>query len=577
MNDQKIENLLNLALSATRREREESIELEVGYDSSNDTWDVIIRYSGDIEQLRGPNLIITPLLNNYAIVTLPQSRLSDFSALPQVEYVEKPKRLFFTLSQARAASCVNAVQSGSFNLQGQGIWIACIDSGVDYSHPDFCNPDGTTRILKLWDQTIPGNPPEGYFLGTVYTEEDINRALKATTPMAREEIVPSRDVTGHGTGVLGIAAGNGRSSQGVQRGVAPLSKIIVVKLGLPRENSFPRTTELLQAIDYVVKLAFTEHVPVAINLSFGNAYGSHSGDTLLETYIDSVAGVGRSVISVGTGNDGASGGHTSGILEEGVEKGVQFGIGTYESTINLQIWKQYMDVVDIIIVHPNGQRLGPIHATQGPQRMQLLNTDILLYYGEPSPYSTSQEIYLDFLPKDTYIDSGTWEIRFIPQKIVRGNYDMWLPGGNVLNELTRFYEPTPLTTLTVPSTAEKVIGVGAYDSKTNAYAPFSGRGFTRIENLIKPTIVAPGVNIITTKSGGGYQAMTGTSFATPFVTGGAALLMDWGITQGNDPYLYGQKVRAYLVSGARHLPGETIYPNPQIGFGALCVRDSLPV
>ena len=81
---------------------------------------------------------------------------------------------------------------------------------------------------------------------------------------------------------------------------------------------------------------------------------------------------------------------------------------------------------------------------------------------------------------------------------------------------------------------------------------------------------------MTTKSGGGYSAVTGTSFAAPMVTGAAALLMEWGIVRGNDPYLYSDKVKAYLRKGAKALPGFEAYPNPEVGWGALCVSESLP-
>ena len=148
-----------------------------------------------------------------------------------------------------------------------------------------------------------------------------------------------------------------------------------------------------------------------------------------------------------------------------------------------------------------------------------------------------------------------------------GQYEMWLPGDAVLNRGTGFLFPTDRTTLTIPSSASRVISVGAYDARTFAYADFSGRGFTRLTNLVKPDLVAPGVEVVTATTGGGYAAFTGTSFATPFVTGSAALLMEWGIVRGNDPYLYGEKVKAYLRRGAKTLPGFARYPNEEVGYG----------
>ena len=132
------------------------------------------------------------------------------------------------------------------------------------------------------------------------------------------------------------------------------------------------------------------------------------------------------------------------------------------------------------------------------------------------------------------------------------------------------------TTLTIPSSASRAISVGAYDARTFAYADFSGRGFTRLTNMVKPDLVAPGVEVMTTTVGGGYAAFTGTSFATPFVTGSAALLMEWGIVRGNDPYLYGEKVKAYLRRGAKKVPGFDEYPNEEVGYGALCTAQSIP-
>lgn len=230
-----------------------------------------------------------------------------------------------------------------------------------------------------------------------------------------------------------------------------------------------------------------------------------------------------------------------------------------------------MDEVSVSLVSPSGVRVGPIQEILGSQQFVLNQTQILLYYGEPSPYSTSQEIYIDFIPQRDYVNQGIWRIELRPGRIVSGQYDLWLPSEAALNRGTAFLRPTDDTTLTIPSTASRVITVGAYDALTFAYADFSGRGYYQ-----KPDLVAPGVDVTTVAARGGYASFSGTSFATPFVTGSAALLMEWGIVRGNDPYLYGEKVKAYLRRGAKPLPGFTQYPNSLVGYGALCLEDSLP-
>ncbi len=578
MADQKIENLLNLALNATRREREKSLELDVGYSRDDKEWELIVKYSGTLNELREIGIQVVELSNEFAILTVPESLVERLADFPQIEYVEKPKRLFFQAANGRRVSCVPPVQNPPFSLFGSGVLVAIIDSGIDYTNPDFRNDDGTTRIRNLWDQTIMGNPPEGYLIGTEFTREQIDEAIKQPTVPMRMQIVPSVDVSGHGTSVAGIAAGNGRGSRGrIYRGVATQSELLVVKLGNPREEGFLRTTELMQAIDYVVRKALFYKQPVAINISFGNTYGSHDGTSLLERFIEDIANIWKSVICIGTGNEGRSAGHKAGIVRENEETVIQLAVQEQEPALNLQIWKAYYDIMDISFVSPSGERIGPIQEVLGTQRFSVGNTELLLYYGEPSPYSTAQEIYVDFLPKEVYINSGIWEIVLTPRKIISGNYAMWLPSENVLNPGTAFLFPTETGTLTIPSTASRTIGVGAYDALTFSYADFSGRGQRGTGRLSKPDIVAPGVNVTAPTTSGTYASFSGTSFATPFVTGGAALMMEWGIIKENDPYLYGEKVKAYMQRGARPLPGFTEYPNPQVGYGALCVRDSIPI
>lgn len=295
----------------------------------------------------------------------------------------------------------------------------------------------------------------------------------------------------------------------------------------------------------------------------------------METYLNNVANVGRTVICVGTGNNGNDNLHAAGTLKRGEVSEIAFSVSAYEPVLNVQLWKAYTDEMEIYMESPQGQVIGPLYEQLGPQRYRMGNTEILIYYGKPGPFQVTQEIYFDFIPQDTYISGGVWKIRLRGRRIREGGYYLWLPGGQVLNPGTGFYSPDVEETITIPATADKVVTVGAYDSRLNAFADFSGRGGPAL-TYPKPDLAAPGVNITAPVPGGGYGIVTGTSFAAPFVTGAAALLMEWGIVRGNDPFLWGEKVKAYLRRGAQPLRGFEIYPNPEIGYGTLCVQKSIP-
>ncbi len=573
MADQKLENLLELSLDVSEQTREKSENLSAGYDPEEKTWEVILRYSGAVDELVSRYGAVTPLLGGYAVAVVTEAALRELSQEPMVEYIEKPKALSFAVYEGKLVSCIPPVQRAPLNLTGKGVLVAVVDSGIDIFHYDFRNEDGTTRLAGLWDQTVStGEPPQGYQIGTYFSKEQINEIL------ARGDRAPTVDNSGHGTHVTGIAAGNGRASDGHQRGVAYESDILVVKLGAARPDGFPQTTGLMMAVDFCVRKSLELGQPMALNLSYGNNYGPHDGTSLLETYLDSVAGIGRITICIGSGNEGSRSRHAALKLSMGTNYQIEFAVAPGEYSLGMQLWKNYADRFVVTLVAPSGESVILSENARGTYQYLVDGTDTLWYFGEPSPYSLDQEIYFELLSarEETPVTSGIWKLIITPREIAEGMIHLWLPSGGSINEDTGFLVPTADLTLTIPSTASKPVTVGAYNGDTGSFASFSGRGY-RYGSYAKPDLVAPGVDIVSCSPGGGYTMRTGTSMACPFVTGSAALLMQYGIVNGRDPYLYGQKVKAYLIRGAKPLAGQTQVPDASAGWGALCLRDSVPV
>lgn len=568
MTNQKLEDQLSLALDTPAQMREKSDNLDTGYAPSENTWELIVKYNGNLDRLTG-GIRVEPLIAGYAIVTIPENLIGAFSRMEEIEFIEKPKKLYPQVTAGLGASCFYPLLqpvSGKA-LSGQGVYMAILDSGIDYTDPMFRYADGTTKIAWLWDQGKRADaekgekPPQGFFTGVEYSRKMLNANLQKNSERL------TTDVTGHGTNVAKIAV------QG-----APESELIVVKLDTAR-GTYPSTVSLLRAFTYVAKKAQAENMPVAINLSYGNTYGAHDGSSLLERFIDNITEVGRNVICIGAGNEGASAGHFAGKLSENEIQRISFAMGTYERSFSLQLWKWYADRMDISILSPAGEQYLIRNQDVGGEAQQAVmeQTKLLIFSGRPQPYRKREEVYIDFIPAETYLNTGIWTIEITPRRIVNGELRLYMPSAVVRSENTRFLLPSPAQTLTIPSTAQKVITVGAYNAYVRSYAAFSGRGDAgsdRAENN-KPDLTAPGVNIRIGEGEGG-AVVSGTSYATPFVTAAAALLMEYGIVQGNDPFLYGEKVKAYLHAGARQLPGYDIWPNDQVGWGALCVSESLP-
>ena len=318
--NQKLENLLQMALQTPKEQREKTLDLNVGFDQNTKTWELIVKYHGSLDVLRDYGIVVEYLIAGYAILTVPENLVEQMAQVEQIEYIEKPKRYFYgqesdfingglhgrgTIGRgfggrefSGADSCIESLISREPILSGEGVLIAVIDSGISFWLPEFRKEDGTTKIRYLWDQTLDAE----------YDAMQINEALHADTSQERYRILPSVDTSGHGTAVAAIAVADSAR----YRGIAPGAELLVVKLGVASDASFPRTTQIMRAVTYVVNKAVELGMPLVVNLSFGNTYGSHDGSSLLERFLDNASEIGRTVICVGSGNEGNNNGHVAG-------------------------------------------------------------------------------------------------------------------------------------------------------------------------------------------------------------------------------------------------------------------------
>lgn len=555
--------------------------LFVGYNMKNDTFELVVKHSGSIrdtvERLGG---IITELSFGYSIVLIDRNRISELASDIRVIYMEMPHILLFEDRVASGASCIPQTFLPPYSLSGEGVLLGIIDSGLDAYNQVFFKEDGSSRVLKVWDQTMNSSDRPGR--GTIFSAEDIENGE-----------YNSVDASGHGTSVAYIMAGPYGAFN---------SDILAVKLGGVNDGQFPRTTGFMKAVDFLVSEAAGLGRPIAINVSYGNNYGSHDGNELICQFMDEVAKSWKVNIICATGNEGGAGIHAHiNLLSAGIDTNapgytggiygmnrnvpiVEFEIGEYEYSVNLQIWKYINDEISFELFDPSGSFVMSVDSPNRYYSANNFRSNIYAYYGAGNPFSDKNEIFIQIVGEGGYVDAGIWTIRVIGDRVINGNIDLWLPDSAATNSNTSFVRPDEYLTLTVPSTASGCIAVGAYDVSTERPASFSGRGFNSSNRgatgqagygrMQKPDVIAPGVRINSVTTGDRPVVVTGTSFAAPFVTAAGALLMQWGIVLGNNPYMFGEILKSALIRGARQLEGYNT-PNPVTGFGRLCLYKSL--
>ncbi len=461
------------------------------------------------------------LSDNFAIIIADLEKVISDENIIQYEI---PVYTYPMLVESKAKSCITIADKNVGGLTGKGVIVGIIDSGITYNHKEFDD-----RILYIWD--IPGD--------RVYTQEEIR------------EGIDFQDVIGHGTAVAGIAAGNS--------GIAYDADIISVAIGRGSSD------DIMRGIKFIEDKARELNRPFVINISYGTNFGSHNGQSLFEQYIDEVSENNIASIVVASGNEGDKSHHYSGVGSGRVE----FSVGNSIKTLKLELWKNFLHSTTVEIISPNGNTTSVLSGRDILYNQILQNTNITITIEVPTPSIIEERITFE-LTGLQFVDSGIWQL-----KINTDNdavYDIWLPVSEGVDVNTIFLNPNIYTTLTIPSTSFRAITVGAYNSDNYTIAPFSGRGNTREVVFTKPDIVAPGVNIRTASNTGGYGYFTGTSFAAPFATGVAALLMEWGIVNKNDDEMYGERIKALMRKFAIR-DSNRMYPNREWGYGRLCFKN----
>ena len=452
----------------------------------------------------------------------------------------------------------------NINITGRGTLISIADTGIDYLHPDFIYPDGTSKIVYLWDQTKEGTPPDGFYIGTEYTREDINRAIAENDPSL------SQDEVGQGTMLSGICAGLGNVNS-EYAGIAEDSELIIIKLG--KIDDFYNSAMLFAASQYAYKKAFELGRPLVINMSLGTS--SLAGLTNRSNSEKAFFTRGL-CITAGAGNEGNTQTHTSGIIPYvGGSVEVELELNEDEEELSLELWLNRPDKADVIIVSPTGEEsksVGISNYNKVTGLFDLEGTEYSITYIYPTTFSGQQ--FTNVTLKNA--KRGVWKIRLVGVYIITGRYNLYLPNRELLKSGTRFREVDPFYTINYPAIQDDLITIGAYNTINGSLWQSSSRGPT-IEDRLKPDIVAPGVNIIAAYPGNTYATITGTAAASAHAAGAAAMYFQYTFVDGRYPnQAYVQKIKTFMQAGARK-DSNTVYPNTNSGYGLLDVRGMFDV
>lgn len=548
---------------------------------SNDYADLIMDYTvpDDIAQLLPYDYCIQGVDEQFKIVHIRRQDLPPFSVSTFI-YRFIPN--MYTLMQdafdpdSLAQSGILRTQRPPLNLTGQGVVMAFIDTGIRYDEPVFQNPDGSTRILAIWDQTVQDGPaPEGFLYGTEYTREDINRSLSTGEPLA------TRDTNGHGTALASVAAGSVLEGGAAFQGAAPQCDIVVVKLKeckpflrqfylIKEDAPAYQETDIMLAVKYVQSFTRMFMRPVVICLGLGTNMGDHAGNTALDVYLNKASARRSQAVVVCGGSEGNAAHHFSEILSQndsvdGVSSvDAEIRVGEGNRGFIMELWGNIPAVFVASIRSPGGEIIPRF-------RLRVGETQTYTFIYEPTRITVdsilveegSGDELLFFRFEDP--TPGVWTVQV--STVGRADnalFHMWLPVTQFLTADTYFLRPSPFVTLTEPSLAQDVLTTSTYNSFNNSFYINSGRGYAR-GGRVKPDISAPGVDISTI-----LGKRTGSSLAAALTAGGVAQFMEWAIVRRNNDIVEGKEIKNYFIRGAQRDPTLS-YPNREWGFGRMDV------
>ena len=550
---------------------------------SNDYFDVVLPFSNNIDELLLKyNTQCYQIIDENFVILHPKRDISGSELLQiSVEVVPRVYGPYGTISMNRSG--ITSVHEQPFlNLKGKDILIGFVDSGIDYTHPVFIN-NNETKIIAIWDQTIKGGTkPFGFKYGTEFTIEQINEALNSQEPLS---VVPSIDETGHGTFIAGIAAGNKVDNYNYV-GAAPEAEILMVKLKPAKEYLrkiylirdeaiLYQDTDIILGIKYLLQKANELKKPISICIGLGSNQGGHDGTGFLERYVIEASLRKGIAVSVAAGNEANLGHHYLGNYSKDVNlQDVEIFIDKDERGIDIQIWANTPDVYSVAILSPTGEFIPrfPIGIFTKEIFQLLIEKSTVSIENRLYQFKTGDQIILVRIIEPT---EGIWTLRVFGEIVVVGRYNIWLAREDWIKPKTRFLQPNPFTTVTIPGTSIAPITVGAYNHLLNSMSDFSGRGLTR-DLEMKPDLVAPGVDVEGPIAYDGYGLGSGTSIATAHVAGAAALILEWGILQGNYPEVDTTIIKKALIRGADRKE-QLIYPNRLWGYGSLNLFNTFQV